>query len=113
MSHKERSQSRVIHASSLNVMCCAAFRARETASGKILALKKIKMEREKEGFPLTSIREINILLALHHKNIVNVTEVPLSPFARQSPPHNVLCWPAAVPILPVSNSYFAMHPNVY
>lgn len=33
------------------------------------------MERETEGFPLTSIREINILLALHHKNIVNVTEV--------------------------------------
>lgn len=50
-------------------------RAREKQSGKIHALKKIKMERETEGFPLTSIREINILLALHHKNIVNVTEV--------------------------------------
>lgn len=50
-------------------------RARERTSGKIFALKKIKMERETEGFPLTSIREINILLALHHKNIVNVTEV--------------------------------------
>lgn len=53
-------------------LCC---RAREIATGRILALKKIKMEREKEGFPLTSIREINILLALHHRNIVNVTEV--------------------------------------
>lgn len=51
------------------------YRAREKQSGKIHALKKIKMERETEGFPLTSIREINILLALHHKNIVNVTEV--------------------------------------
>lgn len=50
-------------------------RARERESRKIFALKKIKMERETEGFPLTSIREINILLALHHKNIVNVTEV--------------------------------------
>lgn len=50
-------------------------RAKEIESGKIFALKKIKMERETEGFPLTSIREINILLALHHKNIVNVTEV--------------------------------------
>lgn len=53
----------------------AVCRAKEIATGKILALKKIKMEREKEGFPLTSIREINILLALHHENIVNVTEV--------------------------------------
>lgn len=50
-------------------------RARERETRKIFALKKIKMERETEGFPLTSIREINILLALHHKNIVNVTEV--------------------------------------
>ena len=53
-------------------ICC---RAKEKQTGKIYALKKIKMERETEGFPLTSIREINILLALHHKNIVNVTEV--------------------------------------
>ncbi|DBB18315.1 TPA: hypothetical protein ACH3X3_003266 [Trebouxia sp. C0006] len=51
------------------------YRAKEKQTGKIYALKKIKMERETEGFPLTSIREINILLALHHKNIVNVTEV--------------------------------------
>ena len=56
----------------INVICC---RAKEKQTGKIYALKKIKMERETEGFPLTSIREINILLALHHKNIVNVTEV--------------------------------------
>ena len=55
-----------------------AYRAREKATRKIFALKKIKMEREPEGFPLTSIREINILLALHHKNIVNVTEVSLA-----------------------------------
>jgi cell division cycle 2-like len=28
-----------------------------------------------EGFPLTSLREISILLELHHPNIVNVKEV--------------------------------------
>ena len=39
------------------------------------ALKKIKLAQEKHGFPLTSLREINILLSLHHANIVNVTEV--------------------------------------
>ena len=26
------------------------------------ALKKVKLEKERDGFPLTSIREINILL---------------------------------------------------
>lgn len=33
------------------------------------------MDREKDGFPLTSIREINILLSVQHPNIVNVSEV--------------------------------------
>ncbi len=51
------------------------FRARERATGRIMALKKVKMEAEKEGFPLTSLREINILLSFRHPNIVNVTEV--------------------------------------
>lgn len=51
------------------------FRARERSTGRIVALKKVKMEKEKEGFPLTSVREINILLALRHPNIVTVFEV--------------------------------------
>ena len=51
------------------------FRARDSATGRVVALKKVKMEKEKEGFPLTSLREINILLSLRHPNIVNVTEV--------------------------------------
>ena len=51
------------------------FRARDSGTGRVVALKKVKMEKEKEGFPLTSLREINILLSLRHPNIVNVTEV--------------------------------------
>eukprot|EP00198_Chlamydomonas_reinhardtii_P012719 XP_001702056.1 cyclin dependent kinase [Chlamydomonas reinhardtii] len=51
------------------------FRARCKKTGRICALKKIKMEKERDGFPVTSIREINILLNLHHPNIVNVAEV--------------------------------------
>ena len=39
------------------------------------ALKKIKMDKHQDGFPLTSIREINILLSFHHPNIVEVSEV--------------------------------------
>ena len=41
-------------------------------SGEIVALKKLKMEKEKEGFPITSLREINMLLKAKHPNIVYV-----------------------------------------
>lgn len=51
------------------------FRARCKSSGKIYALKKLKMEACPDGFPQTSVREVNVLLSLHHPNIVNVTEV--------------------------------------
>lgn len=33
------------------------------------------MEKEKEGFPITSLREINTLLKGQHKNIVTVREI--------------------------------------
>ncbi|KAL3818674.1 hypothetical protein ACJIZ3_004579 [Penstemon smallii] len=51
------------------------FRARDKKTGEIVALKKVKMEKEREGFPLTSLREINILLSFHHPFIVDVKEV--------------------------------------
>lgn len=41
-------------------------------TGDIVALKKLKMEKEKEGFPITSLREINMLLKAAHPNIVRV-----------------------------------------
>ncbi|KAF3655538.1 hypothetical protein FXO38_14628, partial [Capsicum annuum] len=44
-------------------------------TGEIIALKKVKMEKEQEGFPLTSLREINILFPLHHLSIVDFKEV--------------------------------------
>lgn len=39
---------------------------------EIVALKKLKMEKEREGFPITSLREINTLLKAQHPNIVTV-----------------------------------------
>ncbi|KAK8970364.1 Cyclin-dependent kinase G-2 [Platanthera guangdongensis] len=51
------------------------YRARDKVTGEIVALKKVKMEKEREGFPLTSLREINILLSFHHPSIVDVKEV--------------------------------------
>lgn len=52
------------------------FRARDLLTGEVVAIKKIKFAGlEKEGFPITSIREFNILLSLHHPNIVKVKRV--------------------------------------
>ncbi|XVE92202.1 hypothetical protein REPUB_Repub01dG0076500 [Reevesia pubescens] len=51
------------------------YRAKDKKTGEIVALKKVKMEKEREGFPLTSLREINILLSFHHSSIVDVKEV--------------------------------------
>ena len=40
-----------------------------------LAIKKIKMEDEHHGFPITALREIKILKALRHENIISLIEV--------------------------------------
>lgn len=44
-------------------------------SGDLCALKKVRLENEKEGFPITAVREIQILRQLAHKNIVNLKEI--------------------------------------
>lgn len=51
------------------------YRARDRRTEEIVALKRLKMEREKEGFPITSLREINTLLKAQHPNIVTVREI--------------------------------------
>ncbi|KAI7869957.1 kinase-like domain-containing protein [Spinellus fusiger] len=51
------------------------FRARDRETGDIVALKKLKLEKEKNGFPVTSLREINTLMIAKHPNIVNVREI--------------------------------------
>jgi cyclin-dependent kinase 9 len=52
------------------------FKARcRTDRAKIVALKKVLMENEKEGFPITALREVRILQLLNHENIVNLLEI--------------------------------------
>ncbi|EGC35136.1 hypothetical protein DICPUDRAFT_18522, partial [Dictyostelium purpureum] len=52
------------------------YKGRDKESGRIVALKKVKMEQEKDGMPLTSLREIQLLKELkYHPNIVNLIEV--------------------------------------
>ncbi|XP_021285704.1 cyclin-dependent kinase 10 isoform X1 [Herrania umbratica] len=55
------------------------YRARDKKTGEIVALKKVKIldrrDFEEYGFPLTSLREINILASFDHPSIVKVKEV--------------------------------------
>ncbi|KAL3119461.1 hypothetical protein niasHT_008975 [Heterodera trifolii] len=52
------------------------YRAQNKRTDEIVALKRLKMEKEHQGFPITSLREINMLLKCGaHPNIVNVREV--------------------------------------
>lgn len=51
------------------------FRARERKTGDIVALKKLKLDEEKHGFPITALREINSLMQCRHENVVRIREV--------------------------------------
>jgi len=53
------------------------WKAKDLATQEIVALKQIKFDSEmtKEGFPVTALREINVLLSLSHESIVSVKEM--------------------------------------
>lgn len=51
------------------------FKATHTSTGELLALKKLRMETEKEGFPVTAVREIKLLKRMKHKNIIQLKEI--------------------------------------
>ena len=51
------------------------YMARNKESSEVVALKKVRMRDEKEGFPVTALREIHILQELKHPNIVRLLEV--------------------------------------
>ncbi|CAJ0573238.1 unnamed protein product, partial [Mesorhabditis spiculigera] len=51
------------------------FKARCKKTGRMVALKKILMENEKEGFPITALREVKMLQQLKHKHITELIEI--------------------------------------
>ncbi|KAI1795234.1 Pkinase-domain-containing protein [Ganoderma leucocontextum] len=54
------------------------YKASHTATGRMVALKQIKMEGEKEGFPVTAMREVKLLQSLRHENVVRLHEMMVS-----------------------------------
>lgn len=51
------------------------YKAKDKDTGELVALKKVRLDNEKEGFPITAIREIKILRQLKHRSVVNMKEI--------------------------------------
>lgn len=49
--------------------------ARHIQTGEIVALKKVRFDRSREGVPVTSVRELAVLQKSHHPNIVKLQKV--------------------------------------
>lgn len=53
------------------------YKARNIKTNDLVALKKLRLEGEREGFPITAMREIQLLQSLNHENIVLLYEMML------------------------------------
>ncbi|KRY78826.1 Cyclin-dependent kinase 12, partial [Trichinella pseudospiralis] len=51
------------------------YKAKHRGLNDLVALKKVRLDNEKEGFPITAIREIKILRQLNHPNIVQLKDI--------------------------------------
>ncbi|NP_001154935.1 cyclin dependent kinase 2 isoform 2 [Nasonia vitripennis] len=51
------------------------YKAKDKITGKLVALKKIRLETESEGVPSTAIREISLLKELTHENVIQLLDV--------------------------------------
>lgn len=56
----------------------SVFMGADKDTGDVVALKRINTEQEENGFPITAIREVKILKALKHPNIVLLKEIVTS-----------------------------------
>nr|XP_019044313.1 CMGC/CDK/CRK7 protein kinase [Kwoniella bestiolae CBS 10118]OCF23243.1 CMGC/CDK/CRK7 protein kinase [Kwoniella bestiolae CBS 10118] len=54
------------------------YKARNTDTGRMVALKKIRLEGEKDGFPVTAMREIKLLQGVRQGNVVRLLEIMVS-----------------------------------
>ena len=58
-----------------NSLVREVHKAKFRPTGRVVALKRILMHNEKEGMPVTALREIKILKALKHPNVVELLDM--------------------------------------
>jgi len=63
----------------------SVFMGADRETGEVVALKRINTEQEENGFPITAIREVKILKALNHVNIVDLKEIVTSKDSTEIP----------------------------
>ncbi|KAG7895621.1 hypothetical protein KL936_000329 [Ogataea polymorpha] len=51
------------------------YKAKNKITGQLVALKRLRLESEREGFPITASREIGLLQSFDHPNIVGLSEM--------------------------------------
>jgi cyclin-dependent kinase len=51
------------------------YKAQNKQTGEIVALKRIRLDKDDEGIPSTAIREISLLKELRHPNIVKLLDI--------------------------------------
>lgn len=64
-------------------------KARSKRTGGVFALKKILMHNEKEGFPITALREVKLLKLLSHPNILRLEEMVVERQPGKNLPHRI------------------------
>jgi serine/threonine protein kinase len=57
------------------ILFSEVHKAKHRPTGKLVALKRILMHNEKEGMPVTALREIKILKAIKHPNVVELLDM--------------------------------------
>ena len=60
---------------SLTIVLREVHKAYHRVNGTVVALKRILMHNEKEGMPVTALREIKILKALKHPCIIDIHDM--------------------------------------
>ena len=51
------------------------YKALNTFTNEHIAMKRLRLETEREGFPITALREIKLLQSFHHPNVVGLLEM--------------------------------------
>ena len=51
------------------------YKAKNTLTNHLVALKKLRLQNERDGFPITSIREIKLLQSFNDPNVSSIREI--------------------------------------
>ena len=51
------------------------YKGVEKSTNDFVALKKVRLDKEREGFPITTIREVKVLMELQHPNMIRLRDI--------------------------------------